>query len=119
MSKCIFIFDDDVDILEVCSITLETEGYKVVTASNCENILSKVAATTPDLIIMDNKIPDAGGIIASKTLKASSLFHQIPILFFSANSDVQQLAAEAQADLFMEKPFDLDELVAVVKRAIG
>jgi DNA-binding response OmpR family regulator len=32
---------------------------------------------------------------------------------------VQQLAAEAQADLFMEKPFDLDELVAVVKRVIG
>jgi len=119
MNKCIFIFDDDVDILEVCSITLETEGYKVVTASSCENILGQVAATKPDLIIMDNKIPDAGGITASKTLKASSQFHQIPILFFSANSDVQQLATEAQADLFMEKPFDLDELVAVVKRVIG
>jgi hypothetical protein len=45
MSKCIFIFDDDVDILEVCSITLETEGYKVVTASSCENIIGQVAAT--------------------------------------------------------------------------
>lgn len=119
MSKCIFIFDDDVDILEVCSITLETEGYKVVTASNCDNILDKVAATAPDLIIMDNKIPDTGGIIASNSLKASTQFHHIPILFFSANADVQQLAAEAQADLFMEKPFDLDELVAVVKRVIG
>src|SRR6188474_614176 len=81
MSKCIFIFDDDVDILEVCSITLETEGYKVVTASNCDNILDKVAATAPDLIIMDNKIPDTGGIIASNSLKASTQFHHIPILF--------------------------------------
>jgi len=119
MNKCIFIFDDDVDILEVCSITFETEGYKVVTASSCENILSKVAAAAPDLIIMDNKIPDMAGIIASNSLKASSQFQHIPILFFSANADVQQLAADAQADLFMEKPFDLDELVAVVKRVIG
>jgi len=119
MNKCIFIFDDDVDILEVCTITLETEGYIVVTASSCENILGKVAAAAPDLIIMDNKIPDMGGIIASNSLKASSQFRHIPILFFSANADVQKLAAEAQADLFMEKPFDLDELAAVVKRVIG
>ena len=115
----IMIFDDDTDTLEICTLILRDKGYAVFTETSCENVIEKILRNSPQVIFMDNKIPDMGGIIASNSLKASSQFQHIPILFFSANADVQKLAAEAQADLFMEKPFDLDELAAVVKSAIG
>ena len=117
MKKRIMIFDDDNDILEVCSIVLKTSGFEVVTQNSCEDILKKVAAAAPDVILMDNKIPPAGGIQVSKELKGEAAFRHIPIVFFSANQEVARLAAEAGADYFIEKPFDLDELIMLLEKA--
>src|ERR1700753_1490334 len=111
MKKRIMIFDDDSDILEVCSIVLKTSGFEVITQNSCADILKKVEAAAPDVILMDNKIPPTGGIGASKWLKGSTGLRHIPIVFFSANQDVARLAEEAGADYFIEKPFDLDGLV--------
>jgi two-component system cell cycle response regulator DivK len=51
-------------------------------------------------------------------LKTDTATHDIPVIFFSANSNVTQLAREAQADYFLQKPFDISELEAIVQIAI-
>src|ERR1700760_708413 len=119
MKKRVMIFDDDADILEVCAIVLETNGFEVIAAKNCGNVLEKVTDNDPDVVLMDNKIPPMGGIEASQIIKGSETYAGLPIVFFSANQDVARLAGEAGADYFIEKPFDLDHLVATLNKAIS
>jgi len=117
MNKKVLIFDDDTDILEVCTIVLETNGFEVTTQGNCDDLLRKVLDCSPDVVLMDNKIPPIGGITATREIKATPAFRDLPVVYFSANQDIARLAAEAGADHYIEKPFDLDELVALLQRA--
>ena len=111
--------DDDPDILQICTIILKKKGFDVSTLNNSNEVQEHVRQYQPDVILMDNWIPGPGGIEATKQLKSSPDLHDIPVIFFSANSNVTQLAREAQADYFLQKPFDIAELEAIVQMAIG
>ncbi len=118
MSKRILIFDDDEDILAIASYILEEQGWDVTSYSECSNIIEKVSALMPDVILMDNWIPDSGGKVATQTLKSTADPNHIPVIYFSANSDIAGLAKEAGADAYLEKPFDLTELEKVVNSVV-
>jgi two-component system cell cycle response regulator DivK len=117
MNKRVLILDDDLDILQICAIVLKKKGFDVSTLNSSNQILEQVRNYQPDVILMDNWIPGPGGIEATRQLKGSEL-QDIPVIFFSANSNVTQLAREAQADYFLQKPFDIAELEAIVQMAI-
>lgn len=119
MKKKVLILDDDPDILQICTIILKKKGFDVSTLNNSNEVQEHVRQYQPDVILMDNWIPGPGGIEATKQLKSSPDLHDIPVIFFSANSNVTQLAREAQADYFLQKPFDIAELEAIVQMAIG
>jgi len=116
MSKRVLIFDDDVDILSICTYILEEQGWEVQTSSHCNNIVETVRAFMPKVILMDNWIPDTGGVVATQTLKKEPDLKNIPVIYFSANNDIQSLARQAGADTYLEKPFDLNELEAVIDK---
>ena len=118
MKKKVLIFDDDVNILELCSIILTECGYEVATSETSHDIIDKVTETQPDAILMDNWIPDIGGIEATRILKRNEKFKHIPVIYFSANNDIKSLAEKAGADAYLAKPFDLDELENLVKSVI-
>jgi DNA-binding response OmpR family regulator len=114
----IIIFDDDEDILSICSYVLEEQGWEVHTFTDCNNVTEKVSEIGPDVILMDNWIPDAGGIIATQTLKKTAVLKNIPVVYFSANSDIQILASHAGAETYLAKPFDLHELERVISTVL-
>ena len=114
----IIIFDDDEDILSICSYVLEEQGWEVYTFTNCNDIAEKVSGISPHVILMDNWIPDLGGIIATQTLKNSDALKDIPVIYFSANSDIQILANHAGAESYLAKPFDLEELGRVISSVL-
>jgi two-component system cell cycle response regulator DivK len=116
--KKIVIFDDDEDILSICSFILEEQGWKVYAYTDCNKITEKISAILPDIIIMDNWIPDDGGIIATQILKKNILLKNIPVIYFSANSDIEQLASHAGAETYLAKPFDLEDLEMVINRVL-
>jgi DNA-binding NtrC family response regulator len=116
--KKIVIFDDDEDILSICIYILEEQGWEVNAFTNCNNIVEKVSGIMPDVILMDNWIPDEGGIIATQTLKKEDSLKDIPVIYFSANSDIQLLANHAGAEAFLAKPFDLDELDRILNAVL-
>lgn len=116
--KKVLIFDDDTDLLEVCSLILTAKNYEVVIREKCTEILNDVEHVRPDVVIMDNWIPDIGGVKATRMLKNSDQYHHIPVIFFSANSNVNDLAAEAGADYFLQKPFDISQLEEMVINAV-
>jgi len=119
MNKRVLIFDDDQDILQICAIVLKKKGFDVSTLNNSSNVLENVRSYQPDVILMDNWIPGPGGIAATKQLKNEPVLQDIPVIFFSANSNVSQLAQEARADYYLQKPFDITELEATVIQAIS
>ena len=119
MNKRVLILDDDPDILQICSIVLKKKGFDVSTLNTSNQVVDQVRIHQPDVILMDNWIPGPGGIEATRALKLSPETHDIPVIFFSANSNVTQLAREAQADYFLQKPFDITELEAIVQMAIN
>ncbi|HEY1025089.1 MAG TPA: response regulator [Sphingobacteriaceae bacterium] len=114
MGKRILIFDDDSDILSICSYILEEQGWDVHTRTNCNNIIETLEDIRPNVILMDNWIPDTGGIVATQLIKEHEEFRNIPVVYFSANNDIKTLAKQAGADTFLAKPFDINELEDVV-----
>jgi CheY-like chemotaxis protein len=119
MNKRVLILDDDIDILQICTIVLKKKGFDVQTLNNSSQVVSQVRSYQPDVILMDNWIPGPGGIEATRLLKQEPDTQDIPVIFFSANSNVTQLAREARADYFLQKPFDITELEGIVQMAIS
>lgn len=109
-TKKILIFDDDTAILEVITIIFEENGYQVEISETSHDILEKVAKFQPDVILMDNWIPKIGGVQATQLLKSHEEFKSIPVIYVTANNDIVRLAEEAQADDYVAKPFNLDDL---------
>jgi two-component system cell cycle response regulator DivK len=119
MTKKVFIFDDNADILELCTLILEDAGYEIKTSTTSNNIVGQVSAYMPDIIFMDNWLPDVGGIEATQELKSHPDLKHIPVIYFSANNDVSVLAQKAGADSFLSKPFEINDLEEVVNNHIG
>ena len=118
-AKKIFIFDDNLEILELCTEILEDLGCQVKTSPTTNNVERQVLDYMPDLIFMDNWLPDISGIEATRMIKSNENLKNIPILYFSANSNIDALANEAGADDYLAKPFDIDQFEEVVKKYIG
>ncbi|MGR3853705.1 response regulator [Chryseobacterium indologenes] len=114
--KKILIFDDEAAILEVITIIFEENGYDVKISETSHDILEKVADYQPDVILMDNWIPKIGGVEATKLLKSTEEFKHIPVIYVTANNDIVALASEAKADDYVSKPFNLDDLEAMVAK---
>ncbi|MDP4149468.1 MAG: response regulator [Bacteroidota bacterium] len=119
MQKRVLILDDDPDILQICTIVLKRKGYEVSTLNNSTQLPDRVRVFKPDVILMDNWIPGPGGVEATRMLKSETEFQDIPVIFFSANSNVSQLAEAARADYYLQKPFDISELEAIVSQAVS
>lgn len=114
VQKKVFIFDDNSDILELCTFILEDAGYETKTSCTSNDIIGQVTAYTPDIIFMDNWLPDIGGIEATRSLKSHPVLKEIPVIYFSANNDVMALADQAGADGYLSKPFDIEELENII-----
>ncbi|WP_448636706.1 hypothetical protein [Pedobacter panaciterrae] len=69
-NKRVFVFDDNAEILELCTIILEDAGFDIKTSSTSNNIIDQVLAYIPDIIFMDNWLPDVGVLTQPERLKA-------------------------------------------------
>jgi len=115
MKKRILIFDDDTELLSILEYILNTENWETVCHTNCNDLIKKVKAGKPHVILMDNRIPDKGGVESTQILKRDPELQTIPVIYFSANNDIAALAKKAGADTYVAKPFDLTELEKTIK----
>lgn len=117
-NKTILIFDDNKALLDTFTIVLESFGYEVSTSATSHDIIEKVDNVKPDLIIMDNWIPEIGGIEATQLLKKHPRHQQIPVIFCSATSDLETVSKEAGAETYLSKPFDIDDLESKINELL-
>src|SRR6476469_6080486 len=115
--KRVLVCDDDLDILDILDYALTDSGWEVVKSYTVDDIIDKVENAQPSVIIMDNWIPGVGGIEATQAIKKHPVFKNIPVIYLTANNDIETLAEKAGADLSLPKPFDLDILTKVVEKA--
>jgi DNA-binding response OmpR family regulator len=110
----VLIADDDPDILELVSLTLERDGYEVVQARNGEEALRLAAERDLHLAVLDLMMPGIDGCEVTRRLRAAESERTLPILILSAFAEDRQaaLALEAGADAYMKKPFSPRELLA-------
>jgi len=119
MKEKVLLYDDDADILDVCTTILKMRGFEVLCKSDCRSLQEDIETYKPQVILMDNWLPDIGGVKAIQQIKATPAFSKIPVVFFSANSHVEELAKESGADYMLKKPFDIDQLESTIKSALN
>jgi DNA-binding NtrC family response regulator len=117
--KKVIIFDDDEDILSICSCVMEEAGWQVYTFNNCNDIVATIFSIMPSVILMDNWIPNIGGVEATKVIKASDSIKHIPVVYFSAHNDIKTLSALAGAEAYLAKPFNIDDLEIVINSVLS
>jgi DNA-binding NtrC family response regulator len=113
----ILVVDDEADSLKLLTDLLCTQGYEVRAANSGKLALASAAAHTPDLILLDLRMPEMDGLEVCRRLKASEATRSIPLMFISGTSDVEQRVqglALGAVD-FVTKPFRREELVARVQ----
>jgi two-component system alkaline phosphatase synthesis response regulator PhoP len=119
--KKILVVDDDRDDLKMMSMILEPEGYEVVTAENGVEALEKVESEDPDLILLDVMMPELDGFAACDKLKSSPASRGIPVVLLTGVA--KQITKtrypidgvlRAQAEEYLEKPVEPEQLLKVV-----
>jgi len=126
MAKKILIVDDDPDLVEAVSTILESKGYAVVAAYGGVEGLAKAKSEGPDLIVLDVMMPDKDGYEVCEELKADEQYRSIPILLLTAvvskipsTKYTQQMGMETEADDYVDKPVEPDELVRRIEALIA
>jgi DNA-binding response OmpR family regulator len=110
----VLIADDDPDILELVSLTLQRDGYEVAQARNGEEALRIASERTLHLAVLDLMMPGVDGYEITRRLREADPDHSLPILILSAFAEDRQAARalEAGADAYMRKPFSSRDLLA-------
>ncbi|MDX2473199.1 MAG: response regulator [Candidatus Krumholzibacteria bacterium] len=112
-SKRILIVDDEKPIVTLLAQTFEQEGHKVEQASDGIDCMNKMAAFSPDVVIMDIMMPKLDGVDTTRLIRRNSAYASTIIVALSARADEETRGRmkDAGANLFMRKPFVIAKLV--------
>jgi two-component system nitrogen regulation response regulator NtrX len=120
MMSSILIVDDEKDIRELIADILKDEGYAVRLAGNSDDCMAEINAEPPSLMILDIWLKDSrmDGIDILKTVKRDNPDVPVVIISGHGNIEIAVAAIKQGAYDFIEKPFNIDQLMVVVSRAM-
>lgn len=116
MSKVIHIVEDDEDIRFIIIYVLKENGYNVEVSGTIADFHARNKEIEPDLILLDVMLPDGNGIELCLELKTAEATGHIPIIIMSAHATEKSAIDASCAEDFISKPFDLEELLAMIKK---
>jgi len=117
-ARCILVVEDDESIRDLVNMTLCDEGYEVLTAPHGAAALDVIERSKPDFILLDMCMPVMDGWEFSRVYKQTPGPHA-PIVVLTAAHHAASPAAEIEADGYLSKPFDLDDLLDLVSLHTG
>ena len=118
MKKCILIYEDDLEILNLCKVILSKPDRRIETLSRCEHIISDIRRLKPDVILMDLWIPEIGGEQAVTLMKEHRETRDVPVILFSANDEIVEICEKVEANGYLKKPFDIAALKEIIEHNI-
>ncbi len=117
MTQGVLVVEDDLDLLGLVEMLLQDAGYPVRTASNGLLALQRVAEEMPALILLDMRMPVMNGWEFAREFRARH-GRACPIVVVTAAENAQLRAAEVEAEGWLAKPFDLDDVLRMVARFV-
>jgi DNA-binding response OmpR family regulator len=112
--KKILAVDDDPDILDILVEVLSESGYQVDGVGSVEEGEKILQQQLPHLVLLDLHLPGKTGRYLAQKIKSTAETSHIPVVLFSSHHELEMAAESVKADSFLEKPFDLDELVSTI-----
>lgn len=117
MVKTIMVVDDEPDIRNTVKMILEKEKYKVVTAVNGDDCLKQLNKTKPDLILLDIMMPGTPVREVVKKIKTVKIAYLSVVR--TSEAEREELLGQKNIVDFIQKPFDIKDLVKKVKKIVG
>lgn len=116
MSKRLLIVDDEPNLLGAVAACLRAENYEVNTARSGREALLQLAEAVPDLVVSDIRMPGMDGYQLARQLRGSPRTALVPIVFLTAKDETADRIEGFRAgiDAYLTKPFEPEELIAVV-----
>jgi CheY-like chemotaxis protein len=119
----VLIVDDDPDTITFLSAWLEDHGYDSCSASDGERGLKAIASESPDLILLDVRMPNQTGLQLYRDIKLNENWGHIPIIFISGVDEPHYFDKESsplpQPAAFISKPIDFRMLQNAIERALA
>jgi two-component system response regulator VicR len=116
MKKKVVLIQDDKDILDIMDQVLEEEGFEV-TASLTTEPVEKIDEIDPDVVVVDEHIKGKKkGTMVIDELKSDPETQDVSAVLTSTSANLSEKAKACKADDYIEKPFDIDHMVEVVKK---
>lgn len=111
----VLIADDDDDSRVMLSFLLEEEGWEVKEAKNGKEALEIVIQERPDLLILDNRMPELTGVEVYQQLQAQGI--NVAIVLATAHGYLDELASSLGIAHFISKPYDIPQLLKTIESA--
>lgn len=126
MGKQILVVDDKNELLHLMRRVLEDEEYQVYILQEGKDAFMRVKTQLPDLLILDLKLGDISGQDILRQLKTDPIVAEIPVIVYTAavlEAEQVTRSVESNPDLYqgvhvVQKPFDLESLLALVKKSL-
>jgi len=117
----IVVADDELDILSLVSYRLRKAGYEVLAAHDGEEALRLICDCSPDIVLLDVKMPKLTGIDVLKRVRTNEAVRDVPVILLSAGVEEEPVARgfEAGADEYVRKPFSPEELIERVQEVMA
>jgi two-component system alkaline phosphatase synthesis response regulator PhoP len=122
----VLLVDDDVDFCEATKLLLESKDYEVAVAHNGKEGLERIRTEHPNLVILDVMMPEMNGYDVCVVLKADPKLKRIPVILLTGVDQYvfkttysQQMGLMTEADDYIAKPVEPDELVKRVQDFLG
>ncbi|MCT2561881.1 response regulator [Chryseobacterium herbae] len=116
MKKKVVLIQDNEDILDIMDQVLKEEGFDVTSSLTTEPV-EKIEEIEPDLVIVDDNIRgQKKGSEVIEELKSDPVTEDVSAVLTSTSPDVPKKAKECNADDYIQKPFDIDHMIDVVKK---
>ena len=115
----VLLVEDDPRLRQTIRWTLEDEGLAVAEAADAQQALAALRGTPPTVVVLDYGLPDMDGGALVDALRARPERRTPPIVLITADGRAPEKAARVGAATYLAKPFEVDELAAAVRRALG
>lgn len=118
--RCILLVDDDADQTEILSHRLGRIGYRTIEANLGIEGLQKARDESPDLIVLDVRLPDLSGFEICQQLADDPATCSIPVIMLSGmeRPDIVRAARSVGSNFYVRKPYDPNALLILIKSAI-
>jgi DNA-binding response OmpR family regulator len=121
MGNRVLVADDHPPTVELIKDALVREGFTVATASNGRECLRMIAAEQPELVILDVVMPEVDGFKVLRTLREQPETEHLPVILLTGRAEHGDVLTGwmAGADVYLNKPCTIEELLGWVKRTLG